>query len=64
MIQECFRHAKAVGAWGAGRAAVEAAGYSTEPGIVIGDDPSDVLKAMTILLESHRVWERFPATID
>lgn len=63
MIQECFRHAKAVGAWGAGRAAVEAAGYSTEPGIVIGDDPSDVLKALTILLESHRVWERFPATI-
>ncbi len=63
MIQECYRHAKAIGAWGAGRIAVEAAGYATEPGIVIDDDPSDVLKATTILLEAHRVWERFPATI-
>ncbi|WP_439658433.1 catalase [Lentzea sp. HUAS TT2] len=63
MVQECYRHAKAIGAWGNGRLAVEAAGYSAAPGIVIGDDPADVLKATTILLESHRVWERFPATI-
>jgi catalase len=65
MIQECFRHAKAIGAWGSGRAALEAAGCATGPGVVIDDDdPSAVLKAVTMLLESHRVWERFPATIS
>ncbi|WHT18421.1 catalase [Crossiella sp. CA-258035] len=63
MVQECYRHAKAIGAWGSGRLAVEAAGYATQPGIVIDDDPADVLKALTVLLGAHRVWERFPTTI-
>jgi len=62
LIQECFRHAKAVGAWGTGSAAIEAAGYTTaDPGIVVDDDPNSVLKQITALLGAHRVWERFPA---
>jgi catalase len=64
MIQECFRHAKAIGAWGSGRAALEAAGCATGPGIVIEDDPSTVLTKTTKLLGSHRVWERFPSSVS
>ncbi|WNV87834.1 catalase [Umezawaea sp. Da 62-37] len=64
MIQECFRHAKAIGAWNNGRAALEAAGCAAGPGIVIDDQPSEVLTKMTALLGAHRVWERFPASIS
>ena len=63
MVQECFRHAKAIGAWGGGRAALEAAGCAPGPGIVLDDEPSDVLTKMTKLLGAHRVWERFPARV-
>ncbi len=63
MVQECFRHSKAIGAWGTGRAALEAAGCATGAGIVLDDEPSKVLGKMTALLGAHRVWERFPATI-
>ncbi|MCX2955113.1 catalase [Lentzea sp. NEAU-D7] len=63
MIQECFRHAKAIGAWGTGRAAVEAAGCGTGPGIVVDDSPSKVLAEVTTLLGAHRVWDRFPTAI-
>ncbi|HWM03332.1 MAG TPA: catalase HPII, partial [Actinophytocola sp.] len=64
MIQECFRHAKAIGAWGGGRAALEAAGCATGPGVVLDDEPSKVLTTMTQLLGAHRVWDRFPATVS
>ncbi|MDX3660107.1 catalase [Streptomyces sp. ID05-26A] len=62
MVQEAFRHAKAIGAWGTGRAAVEAAGC-TGPGVVLDDDASKVLAAVTKLLGAHRVWDRFPPAI-
>jgi catalase len=64
MVQECFRHAKAIGAWGSGLAALDAAGCATGPGIVVEDDPSTVLTKTTKLLGSHRVWERFPSSIS
>jgi len=64
MIQECYRHSKAIGAWGSGRGALEAAGCATGPGIVLGDQPAKVLTQMTKLLAAHRVWERFPTTIS
>ncbi|MGW6441716.1 catalase [Lentzea sp. NPDC055074] len=62
MLQECFRHAKAIGAWGTGRATVEAAGCAG-PGVVLDDDPSKVLADVTTLLGAHRVWDRFPPAI-
>jgi catalase len=64
MIQECYRHAKAIGAWGNGRAALEAAGYTSGPGIVLADEPAQILEKMARLLAAHRVWERFPATVS
>jgi catalase len=61
MVQECFRHAKAIGAWGTGIAALDAAGCAaSEPGVVVDDDPTDVVKQVTTLLGGHRVWDRFP----
>jgi catalase len=64
MIQECFRHAKVIGAWGSGRTALEAAGCAGEPGIVLEDDPARALTKTAKLLGAHRVWERFPVSIS
>jgi catalase len=65
MLQECFRHAKAIGAWGSGAAVLEASGYGQgDPGVVVDDGPDDVLKQIMTLLGTHRVWERFPPAIS
>jgi catalase len=61
MVQETFRHAKAIGAWGGGQAALDAAGCPADaPGVVVGTDPSAVLSEVVGLLGKHRVWDRFP----
>ncbi len=59
MLEECYRHAKAIGAWGAGVDALAAAGIPADvPGIVTGAAGSEVLEQVELLLRSHRVWER------
>jgi catalase len=58
LLQECFRHAKAIGAWGEGRAALEAAGIAGA-GVVTDEDATPVLAQLQELLGAHRVWERF-----
>jgi catalase len=63
LVQECFRHAKAIGAWGSGTLALEASGYGQDNLGVVDDDPDDVLKQIMTLLSTHRVWERFPPAI-
>ncbi|MCW2866105.1 MAG: catalase [Marmoricola sp.] len=59
MVQECWRHAKVVGAWGAGVPVLAAAGITDSPGIVVGEGGAEVLAEVQRLLASHRVWERF-----
>ena len=59
LLEECFRHAKAIGAWGSGVAALEAAGVPDSPGVVTGDDPATVFAELHTALGAHRVWERF-----
>jgi catalase len=60
LLQEAFRHAKVIGAWGAGVDALQVAGIlPDEAGVVTGDDASQVFTAVQGLLGSHRVWERF-----
>ncbi|APX32366.1 catalase HPII [Brachybacterium sp. P6-10-X1] len=59
LIDECWRHAKAMGAWGEGRGALEAHTGSGGAGIVLGDEPFTVLGEIQSLLGGHRVWERF-----
>ncbi|WBB70032.1 catalase [Micromonospora sp. WMMD812] len=63
LIDEAWRHAKAIGAWGAGVPALRQAGLTDTPGVVTGDSGTDVLADVQRLMAAHRVWERFPASI-
>lgn len=62
LVEEAFRHAKAIGAWGAGGRVLDLAGCAGAPGVVSGDDPTQVLTEVQELMASHRVWERFATT--
>ncbi len=65
LLQECFRHAKALGAWGAGVEALELAGVGlAEPGVVAGESATEVFAAVHELLGAHRVWERFGTVLS
>jgi C-terminal domain found in long catalases len=57
MLEECFRHAKAIGAWGAGRQVLEAA-WISGAGVAVDKAATPVLDQVHDLLGSHRVWER------
>ncbi|MEO9325407.1 catalase [Nocardioides sp. C4-1] len=60
LVQECFRHAKVIGAWGTGGDAVTAAGVDAgAAGIVLGDEPAEVFAEVQEQLGEHRVWDRF-----
>ncbi len=59
MLGECWRHAKAIGAWGPGTAALTGAGLDGGAGVVTGESGTEVLAEVQRLLASHRVWERF-----
>ena len=62
LVSESFRHAKAIGGWGAGAAVVDGATIPEDaPGVVLGESAEDVVSQITELLASHRAWERFPA---
>ena len=64
LVQEAYRHAKVVGAWGGGVDALRAAGCDADDlGVVTGDEAGDVLEETLRLLGAHRVWERFPASV-
>ncbi|MBA2553855.1 MAG: catalase [Geodermatophilaceae bacterium] len=60
LLQEAFRHCKAVGAWGDGHAVLQDAGIGPDgPGVVVGDS---VVKTFTddlfAAIGLHRAWER------
>ncbi|MBW4720548.1 catalase [Saccharothrix obliqua] len=57
LLREAYRHAKAIGAWGAGRDVLDPTWPDT-PGVVTGDGASDVVSGVLELLETHRVWQR------
>ena len=63
MLQECFRHAKVVGAWGAGVDALDLAGISGAVGVVSGDDAETVFTEVHTLMGAHRVWDRFGTAV-
>jgi catalase len=64
LLEECWRHAKVIGATGAGIAALEQAGLAGTPGVVTAESAADVFTQVQELMAFHRVWERFPATLD
>jgi catalase len=57
LVEECWRHAKPIGAWGAGRQALHA--YPDDaPGFVVGIDASAVADGVRDALRKHRAWHR------
>jgi len=64
MVEECYRHAKVIGAWGDGLRVLEAAGVAGAVGVVSGDDAAVVLAEVQSLMAGHRVWDRFPASVS
>ena len=63
LVEEAWRHAKAIGAWGAGTEVLRQAGVAGTPGVVSGDSGGDVLADVRSLMAAHRVWQRFPASV-
>ena len=62
LVEECFRHAKVIGAWGDGIVALDLTGCSGAPGIVRDETAEGVLGRVQEQLAAHRVWERFAAS--
>jgi len=62
LLQEAFRHGKAVGAWGDGTQVLAAAGIPLDaPGVLAGDRLSAALrKDLVRALGLHRSWDRLP----
>ncbi|WP_370614552.1 catalase [Mumia qirimensis] len=63
LVEECFRHAKVIGAWGGGGAVLDAAGCAGGPGIVRGETGAEVLARVQEDMALHRVWDRFAAVV-
>ena len=62
LLQEAFRHLKALGAWGDGAAVLAAAGIDAgAPGVLVGKKPGAKLTAGLVgALGTHRAWDRAP----
>ena len=63
MIEECYRHAKVIGAWGDGVRALDAAIDTRAVGVVTGGSSASVFEEVEALMPAHRVWERFPSAL-
>ncbi|WFE53694.1 catalase [Micromonospora sp. WMMD1155] len=63
LVEESWRHAKAIGAWGAGVTVLEQTGVAGTPGVVAAGSGAEALTAVQQLMAAHRVWERFPALV-
>ncbi|MEU6019984.1 catalase [Micromonospora sp. NPDC047134] len=64
LVEEVWRHAKPIGAWGTGVTVLEQAGVTGSPGVLTGDSGDDVFGTVQQLMTNHRVWERFPASVS
>jgi catalase len=63
LLQEAFRHCKALGAWGGGEAAIAGVGIDLKgPGVLVADAfGKPFLDELVRALGLHRVWERAEA---
>ncbi|WP_433362923.1 catalase [Actinoplanes sp. CA-142083] len=59
LVEEAWRHAKAIGAWDAGTSVLTHAGVAGTPGVVTAGSATEALTAVQELLPAHRVWQRF-----
>jgi catalase len=62
LLQEAFRHCKALAAWGDGAAVLKAARISVrDPGVEVSDTVDKAFTAqLAAALGLHRVWDRAP----
>ena len=61
MLAEAYRHAKPIAGWDGAQQVLSAAGIPAQaPGVLAGEDATQVLTATVGLLGQHRVWDRFP----
>jgi len=60
LLQEAFRHCKAIAAWGDGAAVLKAARIPTKgPGVAVVDDLDKAFTAnLAAALGLHRAWDR------
>ncbi|WP_418063449.1 catalase [Pimelobacter simplex] len=64
LLEEAFRHAKVIGAWGAGLDALDAAGVPTDAaGVATASEGPAVLSQVQDLMGTHRSWERFAPAV-
>jgi catalase len=64
MLEEAYRHGKAIGVWsGAERALAAAHIPGGAAGVVTGRNATGTLEEITGLLGRHRVWERFTPSV-
>lgn len=63
LLQECWRHAKAIGSWGAGADALAAAGVPLGDGVLTAETPLEALAGVQEGLAAHRAWDRFGAAL-
>jgi catalase len=62
LLDEAFRHSKAIAGWGTGATLLAGLGYQDQPGVLVGSSGDDTLADLVGLMAEHRVWHRFPAT--
>jgi catalase len=63
LVDECWRHAKAIGAWGDGVTVLQQEAVAGAPGVVAAESGEAAFTAVKQLLAAHRVWERFPVSV-
>ncbi|ALB03212.1 catalase [Kocuria palustris] len=62
LLQEVWRQAKPMGAWGTGIDTLGALGMADGAGVTVAQTPQGVLTGVKEALTRHRVWDRFPTT--
>ena len=62
LLQEMYRHCKAIGAWGDGAQLLTAAGIPIDaPGVIVADTATAAMrKQLIVAMGMHRAWDRFP----
>ena len=59
LLQEAYRHAKPVGAWGTGLSILTEATVPSGPGVLVADSADDAFVSDLVqALGLHRVWSR------
>lgn len=62
LLQEMWRHSKAVVAVGEGATVLDELGLTGTPGVLAVDGGAAAVAQLKELMPAHRVWERFPTT--